>query len=223
VPRGRLGLGRRVGRGQLGPKLLDLVREVSEGARGVRVLEPDASGPSLHLLRVDERGQRLGHVVEHALASFLLRLELLPALFDRPGRRRLGLGEDVRMAADELLANRPRDGGEVARASLLEEEGQEDRLEEEVAELVQELLVVARERGVSDLVGLLDSVRDDRERALRAVPGAVAAKALGELLQVDELACELVGRRQRYSSEVTDGVVSVPVPVSVLGGSKPAA
>ena len=41
------------------------------------------------------------------------------------------------MAADELLANRPRDGGEVARASLLEEEGQEDRLEEEVTELVQ--------------------------------------------------------------------------------------
>jgi hypothetical protein len=54
-------------------------------------------------------------------------------------------------------------------------ERQEKSLKEQVAELVEELLAAAGQRGVGDLVGLLDRVRNDRRRGLRAIPGAVAA------------------------------------------------
>jgi len=59
-------------------------------------------------------------------------------------------------------------------------------LEQQVAELVQQLLVAARQRSLRNLVCLLDRVRDDRLRRLFAVPRAVAAQALGQRLQLDE-------------------------------------
>ena len=92
----------------------------------------------------------------------------------------------MRVAADELVVHEPRHGVEVAGAALLEQQREEVDLEEQVAELVEQLRVVARERGVGDLVGLLDGVRDDRARGLLAVPGAVAAEALGQAPQLEE-------------------------------------
>jgi len=97
----------------------------------------------------------------------------------------------VRVARDQLLVDSPRNRGEVAPALLLEQQGQEVGLEEEVAELVLELRRVTEQRGVCDLVGLLDRVRDDRPRRLLAVPRAVAAKTLGQLLQLEECIREL--------------------------------
>jgi hypothetical protein len=87
------------------------------------------------------------------------------------------------VAGDELVVDPRRDRGEVAGAPLLEQEREEVRLEEEIAELVLELGVVARERSVGDLVGLLDGMRDDRARRLLAVPGTVAAQPLGQPLK----------------------------------------
>ena len=75
---------------------------------------------------------------------------------------------------------------EVALPLLLEQEREEVDLEEQVAELVEELLGPVGERRVSDLVGLLDRVRHDRPRRLLAVPGAVAPQALGQLLEIEE-------------------------------------
>jgi hypothetical protein len=75
---------------------------------------------------------------------------------------------------------------QVALPPLLEEQREEVDLEEQVAELVEQLLVVAGERRVRDLVRLFDRVRDDRPLGLLAVPRAVAAQALGERLQLDE-------------------------------------
>lgn len=95
------------------------------------------------------------------------------------------------MARDQLLVDSPCNRGQVAPALLLEQQGQEVGLEEEVAELVLELCRVTEQRGVGDLVGLLDRVRDDRPRRLLAVPRAVAAKTLGQLLQLEECIREL--------------------------------
>ena len=80
----------------------------------------------------------------------------------------------------------PRDRLEVALPLLLEQQGEEVRLEQQVAELVEQLRRVTGVRGVGDLVGLLDRVRHDRARRLLAIPGAVAAEALRQLLQLDE-------------------------------------
>jgi len=85
---------------------------------------------------------------------------------------------------------------QVAFAPLGQEQREEVDLEEEVAQLVAQLLVVAALGGVRDLVGLLDRVWDDRPRSLLAVPRTVAPQPLGQLLELEQrLAQELsVGR-----------------------------
>jgi len=156
-------------------QLAQLVVEIGERARRVGVLEVDRCRPTLELPRVEQGGQRLGDVVEDPLAALLLGLDPFPVLADATGRARLDLAEDVWMAGDEFFVDPRRDGGEVARAALVEQEREEVGLEKQVAELVLELCIVARERRIRDLVGLLDRVRDDRPRRLLPVPGAVAA------------------------------------------------
>ena len=96
---------------------------------------------------------------------------------------RRDLAEDVRVAADELLAHVLGDLREVAGAALLHEQRQEVHLEEDVAELVEQLGVVALVGRVGELVGLLDGVRDDRALVLLAVPRALHAQAARELVE----------------------------------------
>ena len=75
---------------------------------------------------------------------------------------------------------------QVAGATLLEQEREEVDLEQQVAELVEQLLVVAGERGVGDLVRLFDGVRNDGGRGLLAIPRALAAQALRQGLEREE-------------------------------------
>lgn len=138
----------------------------------------------------------------------------------------------MRVPADELLVDAARDGGQVSGPPLFEQEREEDRLEEEVAELVDELGVVGGDGRVRNLVRLLDGVRDDRGRRLRAIPRTVAPQPLGQLLEVDERPLEAVAAAQR-SYSVSVGVVPVsgagapvsapPVVAAGGGGSKPGA
>ena len=124
--------------------------------------------------------------MEDAGAAFVLTLDPLPVLPHAPGRLGLDLSEDVRMACDELRVHSASRRLEAARAALLEQEREEVRLEEQIADLVEQLGVVTCEGGVGDLVGLLDGVRHDRLRGLLAIPRAVAAKPFGQLLKLDE-------------------------------------
>ena len=183
-----LALGRRrAGDGDLGlAARASSSASFSSGAGDVRPVEAGRRRAPLHLARVKQRRQRLGHVVEDALALLLLDLQPLPVLAHAAGGLRLRVAEDVRMARDELRVDRARDGLEVAGAALGEQQREEVGLEEQVAELVEQLGVVARERGVGDLVGLLDRVRHDRALRLLAIPGALAAQALGQLLELDQ-------------------------------------
>jgi hypothetical protein len=96
------------------------------------------------------------------------------------------------MAGDELRMAAPSNRGEVALPILLEQQREEVRLEEEVAELVFQLGRVTGERGIRDLVRLFDRVRNDRARRLLAVPGAVAAQPLGQLLKFEKGRAELL-------------------------------
>ena len=66
----------------------DLLPQLRQRAGGVEPVEARRGGPPLHLPRVEERRERLGHVVEDPLPLLLLALQLLPAALDRPGRRR---------------------------------------------------------------------------------------------------------------------------------------
>jgi hypothetical protein len=90
------------------------------------------------------------------------------------------------MPADKLRVDAARDLGEIAGAALLQQQREEVDLEEQVAELVEQLRVVSRKRSVGDLVRLLDGVRDDRLRRLLAIPRALAAQPLRQYLEFKE-------------------------------------
>jgi len=87
------------------------------------------------------------------------------------------------VAADQLLAAAVGHRDQVAGAPLLGQQRQEVDLEQDVAQLVDQLGVVAGVRGVGQLVGLLDGVGDDRALVLLAVPRAVAAQAPRDLVE----------------------------------------
>ncbi len=86
------------------------------------------------------------------------------------------------MTPHELLVHAAGDLRQVAGASFLEQKREEVDLEEEVAELVEQLLVIAGERRIGDLVGLFDRVRDDGRGRLLSIPRTLAAQALGQAL-----------------------------------------
>ena len=126
--------------GQLGLQLGELVLEVGERAVEVRVLEPDRRRPPLHLARVQQRGQRVGDVVEDAFAPLLLALDLVPLPAHGAGSVSAStFAEDVRVAPDELFMDVRERPARDPLALLRQEQGQEVDLEEEIAELVEEL------------------------------------------------------------------------------------
>ena len=174
----RRGLGGRLaGTRDLGLQLAELLAHLGERALEVGPVEAGGDRAALQLARLHERGERAGHVVEDAGAPFLLRLDLLPPVAHAAGRRRLGLAEHVWMTPHELRVHVAGDRLEIAVALLREEQGEEVDLKQQVAELVEQLRRVGRigGSGIRDLVGLLDRVRDDRQRRLLAVPRAVPA------------------------------------------------
>jgi hypothetical protein len=78
------------------------------------------------------------------------------------------------------------DRREVAGAALLEEQGKEVRLVQQVSELVDQSGVVAGLGCVGHLVGLLDRVRHDRSLVLLAVPRALAPQVARDLVQPEQ-------------------------------------
>src|SRR5688572_12652112 len=92
----------------------------------------------------------------------------------------------MRVAPDQLLDGALGHVREASRAALLEQKRQEVDLEQHVAQLVDELGVVAAFRGIGQLIGLLHRVGDDRALVLLAVPGALAAQPARDLVEAGE-------------------------------------
>ena len=155
-------------------QLAHLVVEIGERSCRVGILEADRRRATLHLAGIEQRGKRLRDVVKDALAVLVRALDLLPALAHAPGGLRLCVAEHVGMPAHELLVRATGNRLEILASALGQQQREEVDLEQEVAELVGELRVVAPNRCVGDLVGLLDRMRDDRALGLLTIPGAVA-------------------------------------------------
>src|SRR5215212_2980626 len=100
----------------------------------------------------------------------------------------------MRVAPDQLPAAVLCDVGQRARAALLQQQREEVDLEEHVAELVEQLRVVAPMRRRGELVGLLDGVRDDRALVLLAVPRALDPQAAREGVEAPQRLDDLLGR-----------------------------
>ena len=153
--------------------------------------------------------------MENPVAALLLGLDLLPPHADGTCVGRRTVAEDVRMTPHELLVHVPGDALEVSSILLLEQEGEEEDLEEEVTELALQLGMVARNRSVRDLVGLLDRVRHDREGGLLPIPRAVSPEAARQFLEVEERLRE----RHRPRAYSVSASVSVFVSSGSSGGS----
>ena len=125
--------------------------------------------------------QQVGCVAARAVyvGGLLLGLDPLPGVLDLGGCRGIAVGEDVRMAPDQLLDEQPRDGVDVEgfRSGLLGDPGVEDDLEQHVTELLGEVPAVATLDGVQHLVGLLDQVRGQALVGLLGVPRTAAGRA----------------------------------------------
>src|SRR5207253_1388177 len=156
--------------------------------------------------------------MEDAFAPLLLAFDALPVLLDAPRRLRLHVAEDMWVPPDELLVDQPRRLREIARALLLEQQREEVDLEEQVAELVEQLAVVARERCIRDLVRLLDRVRHDRARRLLAVPRTVAPQPLRQQLQVEKGLLEAL---HAIGSPWTPSAMSYPYPQCSRARNRP--
>ena len=94
-------------------------------------------------------------------------------------------------------------------AALLEQQRQEVHLEEHVAELVEELGVVARVRGVGELVGLLDGVGHDRALVLLAIPRALDAQPARQGVELRDGYGDIRLRRHAAGAYDAYGVVVV--------------
>jgi hypothetical protein len=86
----------------------------------------------------------------------------------------LGVAEDVRVAALQLVANALEHVVEREMAGFLGHLRVEHDLELEIAELVGERVHVVAGDRVGDLIGFLDRVGRDRREGLHAVPFAAA-------------------------------------------------
>ena len=95
------------------------------------------------------------------------------------GRRGVAVGEDVGVAAHQLVDEQPGDGVDVEGlgAGLLGHPRVEDDLQQHVAELLGEVGPVAALDGVQRLVGLLDEVGRQALVGLLGVPGAATRRA----------------------------------------------
>ena len=123
-------------------------------------------------------------MVEDALAPLAVPLDPLPVLAHAPGRPGLDFSEHVRVPLDELRVDPARHSLEIAVALLAEKEREKVDLEEQIAELVEQLGAVIGKRGLRDLICLFDGVRHDRARRLLAVPRTLDAEPLGQLLEL---------------------------------------
>src|SRR3954447_24636547 len=120
----------------------------------------------------------------------------------------------MRVAANQLLAAVLGHRGKVALVPLLEQQRQEVDLEQDVAQLVEHLHVVARVGGVGQLIRLLNRVRHDRALVLLAVPRALAPQPARDLVQRDQGAGGLPGAHLPVEPEPVDppeGWAGVPL------------
>src|SRR5690606_36178989 len=85
----------------------------------------------------------------------------------------------------------------VERAALLGEHDLEGEVEEEVAELAGQGVVILFGDGVRDLVGLFEQVGEQGRRCLRRVPGAVGAQEPDEVERAVEARPAGGGKRRK--------------------------
>src|ERR1017187_1989462 len=85
--------------------------------------------------------------------------------------------KNVRMTADEFFHEHAADFLEIKRAALARELAVENHLQQQIAEFLGHLVIVARLDGVNQFINLLDGMAAQRHVALLAVPRTARGRA----------------------------------------------
>src|SRR5574344_931410 len=157
-------------------ELVQFLADLRDGTGGILPVEPDTRGLLGGALGLEERGKDGGDAVDRGMALLLLVLllfDLLPVLEDSGGILGNDVAEDMRMTADELVGDGVRHVVEGELVRLLGHDGLENDLEEDVAELLDVVLLVGgMAHRVEELVGLLEDAGLEGLKRLDAVPWA---------------------------------------------------
>ena len=100
----------------------------------------------------------------------LVLFDLLPVCPDLIDTLHFDIAEDMRMTADQFFRDVPRHLVKVEGAAFLGQLAVEDNLQEQIAEFVEHLVVVARFDGIHQFIDFLDGVESQRFMVLFAVP-----------------------------------------------------
>ena len=125
-------------------------------------------------------GCAVGHAVRDRSPSFLDRLQPFPVLVDLIGAGDLGVGEHVRVPADELVDEVRRhlvDRKGLGRRQLGGQPSMEQHLQQQVAELLAKQWQVGGLDRLERLVRLFEQVSSQRIVRLLGVPGAAARRS----------------------------------------------
>src|SRR5262249_49322194 len=137
---------------QLALELGQLLAHLGERPGAVRPVEPDRARLLLNTVGCDQRRQALRLLAEQrALIALLASLDLLPLTVGGLAVLHRGVAEHVRMAPDELGRGALEGSREVRSSTLGQELEAEHRQEAEVAELLGDVIRVARRDGLARL------------------------------------------------------------------------
>jgi len=173
-----------------------------------------------------QRRQVARDAVEHGGALVLgallfCALDFFPLCPDGIDVFRVGVAEDVRVAADELVGDGAGGFLEVERLSLPGQLAVEDDLQQEVAAFLEHLVVVLRLDGVDEFVHLLDGVEADRLVILLAVPRAAARAAQATLRAAADVRPESTGLALETAPDVGPVADALPDEVAVRAEHHP--
>lgn len=133
------------------------------------------------------------------LLSLFLCLDAVPERLDFGGREIARIAEDMRVAADHLGGDGLDHVGKGESAFLLRHLRVVDHLQQQIAELVLEVELVAACDRVGNLIGLLDRIGRDRGEVLLQIPGAARTGRAERRHDLDQ-AGDVAGRLQRCKS-----------------------
>jgi len=135
-------------------------------------------GAALQVLGIEQGREGTGNPIQATLPGRLfLLLELVPAAEDLGRVAEFFPAEDVGVAADELVGQFAGDGLEIEGPPLAGELGVEEDMEEDVAQLLLEGVVIALVDGLEELVDLLKDHGAEGAMRLLLVPRTTARAA----------------------------------------------
>ena len=190
-------------------QLVDLLTQRLEGAVHGPPLEPPAGGPALDLGGTGQGRQRGGDVIVDAGPGTLLgRFQLLPVDEHLVGARDVHLAEDVRMTVDQLLGEPFGDVVHVPAALICSHLRMEHDLQQQVAQLVTDRVVVVGIDRLQQFVRLFEQVQGQCLVRLLSVPWTTAgtAEARHDPDQVEQ-ACTAVRRWNGTLGDVGEQLV----------------